>query len=198
MSQAKTRSAKAARRKALEHQFAAPVADPVPVHEKTDANPLGRVQSYLQKPVLVQTPGVEQPVVRREETDWPLDTCPLCDGEAEYEYMGTLYPHWSVVCQKCFCSTQSYGSKYWAAWRWNTRPVQKVFMPKKPDDIPENDYYEEDNEALEKPAPEPVKPEPVEDDNEDVKIPPRKPRDRRRVIKDLPNQMIFVFMSNEG
>lgn len=211
----RVRSAKAARRKALEHQFAAPVANPVPVTPVPEVKPLGRVQSYLQKGAPEPIDGVEQPVVRREEKDWPLDTCPLCGGEAAYEETGTLYPHWNVVCQKCFCSTQSYGSKYWAAWRWNTRVGQKVFMPKKPDDIPENDY-DEDVEAVEtvqsqKPVsvesehvPQPEQEKPVDDRPPDfmpvmTALPPvpdtpkaPKPRKRRKPVD--PNQMVFDFM----
>lgn len=211
----RVRSAKAARRKALEHQFAAPVANPVPVPVAPvpEVKPLGRVQSYLQKGAPEPMKGVEQPVVIKEEKDWPLDTCPLCGGEAAYEEGGNaLYPSYNVVCQKCFCSTQSYGSKYWAAWRWNTRVGQKVFMPKKPDDIPENDY-DEDVDSLQPQKPVSVEPEhvpmpeqekPAEDRPPDfapvmAALPPvpeiqkaPKPRKRRKPVD--PNQMVFDFM----
>lgn len=213
----RVRSAKAARRKALEHQFAAPVANPVPVAQVPEVKPLGRVQSYLQKGAPEPMDGVEQPVVRKEEKDWPLDTCPLCGGEAAYEETGTLYPHWNVVCQKCFCSTQSYGSKYWAAWRWNTRRPQlsTLEMPPPDADTPPNDY-DEDVEAVDttqpqKPVsvepehvPQPEQEKPVDDRPPDFEpvmtaLPPvpeaqkaPKPRKRRKPVD--PNQMVFDFM----
>ena len=212
----RVRSAKAARRKALEHQFAAPVANPVHVLEVHGTKPIGRVQSYLQKPVLDHIQGVESPFVRKEEKDWPLDTCPLCGGEAAYEDMGTLYPNWSVVCQKCFCSTQSYGSKYWAAWRWNTRRPQlsKIEMPPPDADTPPNDYDEYveavNNVQSQKPVsaePEHV-PQPVDNRPPDFEpvmsaLPPvpetqksPKPRKRRKPVD--PNQMVFDFMEAPG
>ena len=189
----RVRSAKAARRKALEHQFAAPVANPVPVPEVPEVKPLGRVQSYLQKGAPEPMDGVEQPVVRKEEKDWPLDFCPLCGGEAAFEEMGTLYPKWSVVCQKCFCSTQSYGSKYWAAWRWNTRRphLSTLEMPPPDADTPPNDY-DEDVEDVESVQPQkPVSVEPECSDEPLVFDPP--PPEQEKPADDKPPDFMPVM-----
>ena len=64
----------------------------------------------------------EEDAKRPVERDYDLDDCPLCGGKAVMDERGNpYYPQYSGMCVKCGCTTQGYSSKYWAAWRWNTR-----------------------------------------------------------------------------
>jgi len=236
------RRSKAEARKALARLQAAPVASSLSragnsddVYDRPDiidgivrgVEPVSivtttrKTRNYIPRPV----PGVKSSQERREERDWPLDPCPLCGGDAAYEDMGTLYPNWSVVCQKCFCSTQSYRSKYWAAWRWNTRRPQlsKIEMPPPEEDTPPNDYGEDkgyvqpeaesETDVTETPAEQCVPPAPSEPSEtvppdfmpvmaalppvEPQPEKPVKPRRRRARPVDT-NQMLFGFMEAPG
>lgn len=239
------RRSRAEARKALARMQAAPVASNLSragnsdaVYDRPDiidgivrgAEPVSIVtttrkpRSYIPRPV----PGVKSSQERREERDWPLDPCPLCGGEAEMEEGGNaLYPSYNVVCQKCFCSTQSYGSKYWAAWRWNTRKgmPKSLEMPPPEEDTPPNDYGEDKVGAQPEveaeaepdvpdspveqcePSEQPASSEAVTPDFMPVMaaLPPAEPQPekpakprRRRARPVDPNQMVFDFMEAPG